>query len=926
MNEALWRLKITAFLHDPPQKALLLGRGGGHENIAQSLIKAALGSDVSTEDWHKSKLADRIASAADRIDFPREAEACWWRRPILRHPLSGEIYDLSSLESLDTGMVNGWVEQRLTALKAASREDPLKVFMGLWRHLADDLKEGENPGNKLGALWDLLPADTRMPQHTIWHHNRVVSALAGALPEPAMLVMSIAPVQEFIACARKTRDLWAGSWILSYLAWQGMRIIAASRGPDAILFPDLRGQPLVDWWLKHELDVPGVKEPDRRLMETPSLPNRWVALLPAADADKVARECEVAIKQGWAKLSNDVRVMLQEDLGLNDMNSAQWARQGEWHEVYWSVLPWPDVTKGIPQGLDAHLTHLLHEDKAFDRLLTSFMRSGKYQPNVGTYYGRLHSFADRIHGSRKTLRNFTFGRSSEPGYKCTLCGEREPVTGDGINTSDYPAVMRFWRQMADRFSPGPVLQSDGQERLCTVCLTKRLALNILRATYGVNPQFPSTSEVAATSFKVELMRAAVSDGQLRQALADFIDSLPEKEVFTGSYVRAVGRALGLLKRHAPGVSWDRFASLDGEWLFPETYESKDAIQPLGDARSLMLERLLRLIGTAYERGVLPPTPYYALLFFDGDELGRWVAGSHSGLATIEQVLHPQAVSACRASFGEEMLEQKRPQSPALQGSLSANLLGFGLYVARYVVEELHQGKLVYAGGDDVLALVPMGEVLSLANYLREYFSASAVVIGDRVYPVEDALSRLNTEGKAVYLGMGNKATASVGIAIAHYKQPLSQVLESAREMEKRAKSELGRASFSVAVLKRSGERIVAGCKWSIANDLNVAELLSDVSTLLATEGGLSRRFLGRLEAEIHGLLVLPVEACQSRISYLLKRHMGPEIESKVSEIAGKILALFEHNRMRGADGWRETMKLLNLAAFMARYEREEVTI
>lgn len=249
MNDDVWRQKIIGFLHDPPQKALLLGQRIGHENIAHSLIDAALGDVASNDAWDVAKRADHIASAADRIDFPRDTETCWWRRPILRHPHSGEIYDLGNLGRVDVHIINDWVRKKVENVRRQSNGDLVKTFLYLWRQLADDLKQDEQPDQRLGALWDLLPADTRIPQHTIWHHNRIVSALASALPNPVMLVMSIGPVQDFITCARKMRDFWAGSWILSYLSWQGMKVIANRWGPDAILFPDLRGQPLVDFSL-----------------------------------------------------------------------------------------------------------------------------------------------------------------------------------------------------------------------------------------------------------------------------------------------------------------------------------------------------------------------------------------------------------------------------------------------------------------------------------------------------------------------------------------------------------------------------------------------------------------------------------------------------------------------------------------------------
>src|SRR5690625_6257283 len=49
--------------------------------------------------------------------------------------------------------------------------------------------------------------------------------------------------------ARTTSDLWAGSHLLSRLSWEAMRPLCEQLGPDAILFPRLRGIPQVDLWL-----------------------------------------------------------------------------------------------------------------------------------------------------------------------------------------------------------------------------------------------------------------------------------------------------------------------------------------------------------------------------------------------------------------------------------------------------------------------------------------------------------------------------------------------------------------------------------------------------------------------------------------------------------------------------------------------------
>src|SRR5690554_4523440 len=66
-------------------------------------------------------------------------------------------------------------------------------------------------------------------------------ALPGRLPELGGGMMAerfhftFGPVQEFVAQARRTRDLWAGSWLLSYLAENA--IVAAERAGARIILP-----------------------------------------------------------------------------------------------------------------------------------------------------------------------------------------------------------------------------------------------------------------------------------------------------------------------------------------------------------------------------------------------------------------------------------------------------------------------------------------------------------------------------------------------------------------------------------------------------------------------------------------------------------------------------------------------------------------
>lgn len=52
-----------------------------------------------------------------------------------------------------------------------------------------------------------------------------------------LLQIHIGPMQEFIAAARRTRDLWFGSWLMSELSKAAARGMAEQTGEDSLIFP-----------------------------------------------------------------------------------------------------------------------------------------------------------------------------------------------------------------------------------------------------------------------------------------------------------------------------------------------------------------------------------------------------------------------------------------------------------------------------------------------------------------------------------------------------------------------------------------------------------------------------------------------------------------------------------------------------------------
>lgn len=169
--------------------------------------------------------------------------------------------------------------------------------------------------------------------------------------------------------------------------------------------------------------------------------------------------------------------------------------------------------------------------------------------------------------------------------------------------------------------------------------------------------------------------------------------------------------------------------------------------------------------------------------------------------------------------GSHYLNEKRWSSPARHAAISDSLNSFALHLTRYVIEDLHQGKLLYAGGDDVMAMVSIEDLLSAMLMLRLVYSGSLPHEDSELLSVFSEKPDLKfAQGfvlwkKKLYRMMGDKATASAGAVIAHYSTPLALVKRELDQAESEAKNKGGRDAFSLRVLKRAGGQVSITSKW-----------------------------------------------------------------------------------------------------------------
>ena len=171
-------------------------------------------------------------------------------------------------------------------------------------------------------------------------------------------------------------------------------------------------------------------------------------------------------------------------------------------------------------------------------------------------------------------------------------------------------------------------------------------------------------------------------------------------------------------------------------------------------------------------------------------------------------------------------------------AISAALNDFALHLARHVVEDLCKGKLIYAGGDDVLAMVSVDDLLRCLMLLRLAYSGVWPEQGDELTKLLNLQGERGAmtlrRGHALYDKkllrlMGAKATASAGAVVAHHQTPLSRVMRELRQTEQRAKQTGGRDAFSINLLKRSGGAVNLTLPWLAADQIWSAALKGDLT-------------------------------------------------------------------------------------------------
>lgn len=857
-----YKKKLAAWLHDPAEKALILLRDKvGHEKGTRKTLGEKLGLDFDIFD----KRADHLAAAADRPQWPRPEEqrfhrfeqVDFTREPELIHPLSGARINLAPLQD-----VIGVSEIKAASFEHFERliqDDPKKTFLAFWRFGP----EAGNWASELGNLWRLLPADTRVPDHSIWMHIDMVSAIHTALvgdsdgpDQPALLTMSFGPVQSFISQARSTSDLWAGSHLLSTLVWEAMRSIVEQLGPDVVVFPSLRGVPAVDRWLLQVDDsfrelFEGIKaefiddSSDTNPLFAASLPNKFLAIVPARQAQRLAEEAVAAIRSKALELAKLAAQKVFEAAGvaMTEVTEKQIADQlAGFPEAYWAAATWPvskdinDVTAAADQlktALASIHPELTSQGIFSDSVWPILSRELKleefvfWSPNTGVLYPAVYELSERALAAAKATRSFT--AITYTGHRCTLTGEGEWLTHDrsllSMNRTERKATGSVWSKLAENRRSWV----KNGEHLGAIATLKRLwptlfAEDLQDVTEEKVKRYIVSTHALALSTSIERLAKQLlqGDASIPPLSSKQQKALAELEV----KVRGAEPAT-MPKRIMPYLK--RLDTCHHNTL-KRLPAYLDAMKEENMAEEALVKQLF---------GEASPENYYALIQMDGDRMGGWLAGNEDDYKlAYRETWHRRVknhVSQITADFPElkAYLDTKRTVSPGRHAAISQALNDFSTHLARYIVEDCCKGKLLYAGGDDVLALVAVDDLFDAMQLLRLAYSGLApaenMYLADRLIRFQhdkgkaslmldkgfaflrDKKDKNGMSGRLMTL-MGHKATASVGAVVAHHTAPLSMVLRQLREAGGQAKS-AGRDRFCLRVLKRGGGEVSTISPW-----------------------------------------------------------------------------------------------------------------
>ena len=920
-------------------------------------------------------LCDLIASASDRSTIGRldpKYSAISYREDGLQihHLLSGKAQTLQIGqwdEKLQQPKRQEFLEAKELGILNLIKEcdDPRQVHWWLWRCYPDLLA-------KDAPAVHLLPAETRLPDASQWSHTSITSALAGGLAgyyrqreeypsksqsfarsRPHLFVFSFSPVQQLIKASRKMRDFWAGSWLLHYLSAKVSWELAQKYGADSLLYPCLYQQPLIDHWLlqKYPEFSQWITEPTEQQLLTAGFPNVIVMILP--DNGKQGDEIKDNPIYAAAQYAKQILQKTWQELGTNSLEFLKTKVNPVWQEInphtwdswlkaqwqtYWTALPIGNLETELNQsprqqeeyqtwcnkqndftGLKEQLalfeTNEAEFLKAVFNLLESENNSQGYnkQPNmnVGSWWG---SIFDRLRHNLTAVKNArTWEMPTAFGTRSTISGIGSAVHNHQSDWVTEGQTKNFWSQERH------LGLFDGIEELNATEVVKRVLHKILPDILDIKDlslTYPDLSSGVAGWLK---QQAAKGDLTAIDYYKDACSEL-QKLNWTKDAAKTAWGIPWIQKKHAylPNPRL-----LNSGWLI-EDFAAQDTSEKKAE-----LIKLRNTIANYFPAGN-NPTDWYVIAAGDGDSMSEWLKGSK--LKQYQEYI-PQELQTKIDNFPDKIkqpvkkfLQVNKRMGPATHSALSRSLLDFANQLVPYLTESRYAGRLIYCGGDDILAYTNLWEWDSWLWDIRQCFQGQEdpgnefISQGD-YWQIREPESQVLPERPLFTLG--SEATISFGIVIAHHSVPLAIALENLWEAEEEAKDHYYKANdknsqkdaVQVRAIYGNGNILKATAKFKVfdhwRNIVDFAQKHKDLDSAIFEQAATTWKEHPAPQEAIH----------QWTKAFCLRRNVfdnnSSDLDIFIEKLSKLIYMLFTYNPTDNQRD-REINYWLKLAAFTLR--------
>jgi CRISPR-associated protein Cmr2 len=505
--------KLIAYFHDPPWKAWIitekktfLAKKGGHEADATELLRRLNIQDPIPKDV---EIADKLSATIDRWVIR------WLYGEGDSQPSQGrgsqQVSKIASKLNLFSPEYEFGIQNRVI---------PDKDVQDYVDKLANIVNN--EPNYKYHLVYFLAPllwydkfkdtpplADTRVPTHTIFDHATATAAMTNIVKcegdeakfSGSVVIVEIPSIQEFISYSRKSRDLWASSWLTSVLLWNSIKGFVEEYGPDIVLRPELSLNHFFIAWLYNSVSNNDVKNAVKEYAEKYAgltdfpriamMSERVILLLPEENEEHITKKIRDGFNKAWKIIAEEA---------LNESNESIFRKSSEitFQEVEKNYLEKAKENPPITPIVKVFKVNKIYND-FYDKVKEKVSCNGippmsyslffEYLLHAALGYTKVkYSYGSKIAGVIEEL--------TKNSYKvCTVCGL-------------LPAIFYYY----DDDDKLDIRDEGADDRLCPYCAVKRMLRSMVVSNVvnkvnklGLSIQtsswkFPSTSELSMLNF------------------------------------------------------------------------------------------------------------------------------------------------------------------------------------------------------------------------------------------------------------------------------------------------------------------------------------------------------------------------------------------------------------------------------------------